>query len=501
MASISPDSASTADTTSDALRRLGLIAGSVVLLATLTYALPGTQRLRPWATGEGVPIARMFRGGAEALPSFAEASTQAGADATPASSAEEPALAPSPSPGDAPGSDHAGVALRIEPSEYDGIKTFIEHPDALAGFFAKLARTAQREAGAITRVAHYGDSAVAADGITSTARRRMQARFGDAGHGFILLAHGDMHYIHKDVQYRSSDGWEIMSIVQGPLRPGFYGYGGIQIRGKNGEHATIGTAYDGVLGKRVARFELFYQRFRGGGPIEIKVDGDKLRTLKTNSVKPEDAYEVVDVPDGEHLFTVKTLGSEAHLYGVAMERSEPGVVYDSLGLVGARAERLLDAEPDHMRGQLAHRDADLLVLNFGGNEAGNQWLQVDRYERDLTEVVRLMRSGKPAMSCLLFGPLDQAERNARGQIVTLATLPQVVEAQRRVAAKEKCAFFDAFAAMGGSGSMSAWLKTKPKLATSDLHHATPAGYDVIGTAYYKALLKAFAEYLAAGGRS
>jgi lysophospholipase L1-like esterase len=160
---------------------------------------------------------------------------------------------------------------------------------------------------------------------------------------------------------------------------------------------------------------------------------------------------------------------------------------------------LLNAEPDHIRGQLAHRDADLLVLNFGGNEAGNQWLQVQQYERDLTEVVRLMRSGKPGMSCLLFGPIDQAERNARGQIVTLATLPQVVEVQRRVAAQEKCAFFDAFAAMGGSGSMSAWLKTKPKLATSDLHHATPAGYDVIGMAYYKALLKAFAEYLA--GRS
>jgi lysophospholipase L1-like esterase len=414
---------------------------------------------------------------------------------------QDAAPAPAPAGGSDTNGEHAGVALRIEPNEYDGLKQFIEHPEALAAFFAKLARTAQREAGAITRVAHYGDSAVAADAITSTARRRMQARFGDAGHGFILLAHGDMHYIHKDAQYRSSDGWEIMSIVQDPLRPGFYGYGGIQIRGKNGEHATVGTAYDGLLGKKVARFELFYQRFRGGGPIEIRVDGDKLRTLKTNSTQPEDAYEVVDVPDGEHLFSVRALGSEAHMFGVAMERSEPGVVYDSLGLVGARAERLLNAEPDHIRAQLAHRDADLLVLNFGGNEAGNQWLNLQQYEHDLTSVVRLMRSGKPAMSCLLLGPIDQAERNERGQIVTLATLPQVVEVQRRVAAQEKCAFFDAFAAMGGSGSMSAWLKTHPKLATSDLRHATPAGYDVIGIAYYKAVLKAFAEYLAGGGRS
>ena len=159
----------------------------------------------------------------------------------------------------------AGVALRIEPSEYDGLDQPIEHPEALAGFFAKLAHTAQREAGAITRVAHYGDSAVAADGITSTARRRMQARFGDAGHGFILLAHGDMHYIHKDVQYRSSDGWEIISIVQGPAAPGFYGYGGMQIARAGRRVRHLRHRDDGELGKKVARFELFYQRFRGGG--------------------------------------------------------------------------------------------------------------------------------------------------------------------------------------------------------------------------------------------
>ena len=378
------------------------------------------------------------------------------------------------------------------------LKQPIEHPAALAEFFAKLARSAQREAGAITRIAHYGDSATAADAITSTVRRRMQARFGDAGHGFLLLAHGDMHYIHKDVAYRSSDGWEIDSIVQNPLRPGLYGYGGVQVRGQNGEHATVGTSLEGALGRNVSRFELFYQRYRGGGPVEIRVDGDKLRTIKTNG-NPEDAFEVVELTDGAHTFSVRALGSQARLYGVAMERSAPGVVYDSLGLVGARAERLLNAEPQHIRGQIAHRDPDLLVLSFGGNEAGNQWLNPQQYERELTESVRLMRSGKPTMSCLLFGPLDQAERNERGLVVTLPTLPQVVDVQRKVAEREHCAFFDAYTAMGGEGSMAKWLKARPHLATTDLRHATPAGYDVIGAMYYKALLKAFAEYLAARG--
>jgi lysophospholipase L1-like esterase len=177
------------------------------------------------------------------------------------------------------------------------------------------------------------------------------------------------------------------------------------------------------------------------------------------------------------------------------------VVYDSLGLVGARAERLLNAEPEHMHRQIAHRDPDLLVLGFGGNETDNPWLNVEQYERRLVDVVRLMRAAKPKMSCLLLGPLDQAERNQRGQIATIKALPKIVEAQRRVAEQEGCAFFDTFAAMGGSGSMAKWLRNRPRLATSDLHHATDAGYALIGTMYYKALLKAFADYLAARGAS
>jgi lysophospholipase L1-like esterase len=171
------------------------------------------------------------------------------------------------------------------------------------------------------------------------------------------------------------------------------------------------------------------------------------------------------------------------------------VIYDSLGIVGAVAERLLGAEATHIAGQIAHRDPDLLVLAFGGNESANKYLNIDEYEKDQTRVVRHMRSGKPSVPCLLFAPLDQGERDTRGRVVTVPVLPKIVEAQRRVARREGCAFFDAFSAMGGEGSIAAWLKARPRLSTSDMRHATPAGYEVIGDLYYKALLEAFARYL------
>jgi lysophospholipase L1-like esterase len=151
--------------------------------------------------------------------------------------------------------------------------------------------------------------------------------------------------------------------------------------------------------------------------------------------------------------------------------------------------------PEHIAGQMQARDPHLLVLAFGGNESANKWLNVESYEKNLTGVVQRMRAGKPDMPCLLFGPLDQAERDERGKVKTVEVLPKIVETQRRVAAAQKCAFFDAYQAMGGEGAMAQWLKVRPRLATSDMRHATPKGYEVIGTLYYKALLQAFAAHL------
>jgi lysophospholipase L1-like esterase len=298
---------------------------------------------------------------------------------------------------------------------------------------------------------------------------------------------------------RSSGNWEVNSIVQLGLRPGLYGYGGVMAKGGNGARAYFGTVKDGAIGTRVSRFELFYQRGRGAGSLELKVDGQRKAVIEARASKTEDAFHAIDVPDGPHQLAIKTMGPPSKLYGVALERSAPGVVYDSLGIVGAVAERLLGAEPEHIAGQIAHRDPDMLVLAFGGNESANAWLNIDQYQRDLTKVVQHMRSGKPKMSCLLFGPLDQGERDKRGKVVTVKVLPKIVGAQRRVAEQQGCAFFDAFAAMGGEGAMGKWTKVRPRLATSDLRHATPAGYEVIGNMYYKALLEAFAAFAARGG--
>ena len=108
-----------------------------------------------------------------------------------------------------------------------------------------------------------------------------------------------------------------------------------------------------------------------------------------------------------------------------------------------------------------------------------------------------MRQGRDDLGCLVFSPLDQAHREG-GRIRTLDTIPRIVAAQRRAAIDSGCAFFDTWQAMGGENAMRRWYKARPRLAMGDFRHATPAGYEIIGNMFYKALLAGFAGYLTEG---
>ncbi len=510
--------------TSAGLKRLVVAVATVLGLTLLSYALPLLGRFRPLVAGEGVPVLRLFaRDQAESFPVFAEAgiftggaSTQRGQAAVTLGQEVAASLQDEESATRAEGEDvsiaqeqggdfKAGGAgkERVAPEEIKGVEQLIEDQGglALAPFYEALRRTARGEKGAITRVAHYGDSAVASDVITHTVRSRLQERFGDAGHGFILVARGDMHYRHRGIRHRASDDWETFYIVKRSLgREGYYGYGGVQYRGRAGANAYFETVQEGTVGRRVSRFEIFYQRYSRGGDLQIRVDGEKVKTLSTRGEPSGDAWETVTVPDGEHALSIRAAGRGiVRLYGVALERDVSGVVYDSLGLVGGRAERLLNSDAEHMKRQLEHRDPELVVLAFGGNESGNEWLDLDRYHRELTQVVELMRGGR-RLPCLLFAPLDQGERDQRGKVNTLPKLPGIVEVQRRVAREQKCAFYDTFAAMGGEGSIWRWYRSRPRLATDDFRHATPKGYKVLGNMFYKALMKGFSDHVRRKGR-
>jgi hypothetical protein len=369
----------------------------------------------------------------------------------------------------------------------------IEDPTghALDEFFERLARTERKEEGAVTRILHYGDSTIASDYVSGTARRRLQARFGDAGHGFILVANPWEWYFHNDVFHASAGDWKA-SRLAGPIAPdGMYGLGGVSFASYGGGEAWFGTATRGEFGRNVSRFDVYYLEQPGGGDVEISVRGGLAERFSTRGEAKVARVHTTRVADGEARLTVRAAGGgPARLFGVALERERPGIVYDALGAHAAMAVYWQRQNRDHWRDALALRDPALIVFQYGTNESDLWKLDREEYELALNGLVDELREVSPTASLLVVSPLDRAEPR-QGRLVTKPVILDLVAIQRRVALAHGAAFWSTFEAMGGEGSMARWLRTRPQLAGADLTHPTPLGAEIIGDMLSDALVTAY----------
>ncbi|HYX31103.1 MAG TPA: GDSL-type esterase/lipase family protein [Pyrinomonadaceae bacterium] len=379
-----------------------------------------------------------------------------------------------------------------------GANSIVDSAHTLDSFYASLSRTDQKQAGAITRITHYGDSPITNDGITAPVRRLLQKRFGDAGHGFILLDRPWAWYGHQDISFAPGGGWANDSIMNPMVKDGSFGLGGVEFRATGaGKYTKFGPSTDGDTGKNFSRMDVYYLRQPNGGEFEASVDGGPAQMVSTSDEKEESAFFEIDAPQkGENSFEIKTAGGSVRLFGAVLENDGPGVVYDSLGVNGAFAGLLATVmNEQHWSAQLQHRHPNLVILNYGTNES--QYAsddQMARYDRELREVVRRLHTALPNTAVLIVSPMDRGTHQA-GKVITLPAIPKIVEMQRRVAAETGCAFFDLFAAMGGEGTMARWHDGKNHLVGGDLTHPNGAGAEKIGELIYQALVDGYDRYL------
>ena len=374
----------------------------------------------------------------------------------------------------------------------------IEDPSgkALHHFFAALLK-AESEGGRV-RMSHYGDSPITNDGITATVRRKLQLKFGDAGHGFVLLAKPWGWYGHVGVLQDAGRGWQSnpMFISRGDH---LFGFGGASFTtSAAGVTANFGTVDEGEVGHRVSSFDIYFLAQPGGGDFEVEVDGAHYARVSTASDETRSGFYQVNVESGAHKMTLKTVGNgEVRMFGVVLESGERGVEYDSLGVNGAFVGLLAHyLDEQHWIEQLRHRKPDLVILAYGANESEYENWPMDKYEQDTKEVIRRIRAALPDASIMFVAPMDRGKRGAGGQIITRPTIPRLVEAQRHIAAETGCAFFDTFTAMGGEGTVARWCEAKPKLMGGDFTHPTAQGAEIVGTLIYDALTRAYENYKA-----
>lgn len=486
-------------------RKIGSGLAVLAVLAALPYVVPGLERARGYKPeSDPVPfwnlVGRELLGEGEAAQEQQQEVAEAEKLAQELVAREEEEAAaprpdpPRPVPAPAPELGETLPPYEPHPDDEKEVKLALElpSPDALDDFFGALARTDAGYEGAVTRVSHWGDSVIGNDNVSSALRFEMQRRFGDAGHGFHLAARPNKSYRHRGIAFET-DGWRRGYIITGKKEDGHYGLGGTTVWSAGGAEATFGTEPKLAFGRSWSKVELWYAAQPEGGLLRLTLDEEDPVEVSTAAEALEDRWHTLTMPDGEHALTVRASGEgEVRLYGATFERDVPGVVWDGMAQIGAFTSRMLNFDQAHLQRQVDHRDPDLMVFMFGGNDMQLGKRHLEEYARTYAQVLRNFR-GEAQRDCLVIAPVDHGERQG-DRIVSRKMVPRIVKVQREVAAEVGCAFFDTFAAMGGAGAAGRWRHSNPPLIAGDLAHLNRHGQKVVGHWVYVALMAEYVKY-------
>ncbi|WNG51611.1 hypothetical protein F0U60_51425 [Archangium minus] len=354
---------------------------------------------------------------------------------------------------------------------------------ALSPFFESLDALSTGKATSPAVIAAFGNSLIAGNRIVDIIREELGITFGDAGRGLLFVDRLAPYGPRERVGF-ARGGWEARTLGEIKLAELPFGVSGIY------HQATAAKASSRFTLAGEPRGTLWWLDVPRGGPLSVHADGKEL--ARAEPVGTGQAQTLAfDIPESARTLDVVAEGRGAVVLGVVLQHQRPGIVLDTLGVPSADANLFLRAREDIFRAQLAERSPRLLLFILGGNEAKRlEWgrSNIAEVEEGLRSFVRRSRAAAPDSACLVVGPID-AVRGGTGpqKLAQRPYLDEVISIERQIALSEGCAFFDIFAAMGGSGSIARFVKAG--LVHDDLVHPRGQGLDILGQLITDALLR------------
>ena len=349
---------------------------------------------------------------------------------------------------------------------------------ALDGFRAALAKEKSGKLDRPLRISYFGDSLIATDHIANGLRERFSALIGKGGPGFVFAASPHPFNQHQVMQRFVSGSWQIHGTSSAVPPDHLLGLGG----------STEGSgSIRFVPASPVTSVDVHYLEQPRGGDVEVLADGKVIDTFSTTGEAKHAAFKRVPI-EASRKIELRVAKGHARLFGASLEAAK-GVVVDNLGIVNATAKGMARYNlADHLKGQLAHRSADLVIVMFGTNEA--EWLApkgqgMAEHEQVFRDLLSSVRAANPDGSCLVVSPLDQLDWR-KENAPPRESIPAMVEAQHRAATAAGCAFWDAYQWMGGKGASATWFRRG--LIIKDFQHPTSEGAARIAEALFAGLV-------------
>jgi lysophospholipase L1-like esterase len=333
------------------------------------------------------------------------------------------------------------------------------------------------------RIAHYGDSAIEGDLVTSDIREALQSKFGGNGAGWLGIVSQDITF-RMTTKHSFSDNWEVAALYTSNPK-------GLPL-GISGECAipkgNAWVQYQTTTAKRYLKdfsiAKLYYANAKAS-QITYSFDGGakQTATLKTGA----SIQELIMKPGGsaKSIRIEFPIADQAYFYGVSLENGN-GVYVDNLPLRGNTGVDVGSIKPNILKDFGKYLDYKLIILEFGLNIAGSRNTDYSWYEREMVKVINNLKAAFPKTSILMVSIHDKSMKKG-SSFVTDPAILRLLETQKNIAKQANVAIWSLFDAMGGENSMPKWVNANPPMAFKDYIHFNDQGANKVADLLVEAL--------------
>jgi lysophospholipase L1-like esterase len=334
------------------------------------------------------------------------------------------------------------------------------------------------------RIAHFGDSIIEGDLVTSQIREELQKKFGGKGVGFLPITSQDVTF-RQSMKLSFSNNWKNYSVFT-----------------SNPRHYPVGINGEVFIPKGNAWVEYqtapYFRRQKDFSEAYLYVTPDKKATITyyagakkgTLNISKSGDVERIEIPLKGKVKKLKleVPANSGKYYGVSLEEGN-GVYVDNYALRGNSGVALKNIPVEQLRKFAKYLDYKLIILQFGVNALSNRARDYSWYENEMLEVVSHLKSAFPDAGIIIVGVHDKSKKKG-SKFVTDPGIPKLLKAQAQIAKKSGVAFWNLNKAMGGKNSMPKWVKANPPMAFMDYTHFNDVGAKRVAELFVKALLNA-----------
>jgi hypothetical protein len=200
---------------------------------------------------------------------------------------------------------------------------------------------------------------------------------------------------------------------------------------------------------------------------------------------------VFSVPESSRLkiklSKIDTVPGKITIYGISLDNDDPGLVYNAIGVNGAKLSSYINSE---LYGQhMAAINPDLIIFSIGTNDANTRYFDYEKYRIEYAQLIEISKHAAPNAAILITVPNDCYYYKRYVNKNTPIMRNQII----KIASEYNYGVWDFYTVMGGLNSSQTWYNYG--LMRYDRIHFNRAGYVLKGNLLLSAFLRGWEQNL------